>query len=125
MSGPRIAAIALIFANTPVHRSASPVPKRAGRKNIRPTKRRKSGHPALHDHSFPYNIRGFSGRGEVQIKALAVKESIDKTTFPAVCIPAPAAGLRQTSSGLYENLPFVHPEQDDPFDCKNRDLLEE
>ena len=64
--------------------------------------------------------------GEVQIKTFAVKESIDKTTLPdTVCITAPAAGLRQTSSGLNENLPFVHPEQDDPFDCKNRDLLEE
>ena len=34
-------------------------------------------------------------------------------------------GLWQASSSLNENISFVHPEQDEPFDRKNRDLLEE
>jgi hypothetical protein len=115
-----------IFADTPIHHPVSPMPKPAGRKNIRPTKRRESGYPALHDHNFPYNIRRFSGRAKFKSRpSLSKSPSTKELCLNAVCIPAPAAGLRQTSSGLNENLPFVHPEQDDPFDCKDRDLLEE
>jgi hypothetical protein len=69
VSGPRIAAIAFgIFANTPIQHPVSPMPKRAARKNIRPT-------------------------SEVQIKTFAVKESIDKRTLPEYCLYAPPRPL--------------------------------
>ena len=42
-----------------------------------------------------------------------------------VRIPRELTGLWQASSSLKEKFPFVHPEQDDPFEGKNRDLLEE
>jgi hypothetical protein len=48
-----------------------------------------------------------------------------KSLLDSVRIPAPVMGVWRACSSLKENFSFVHPEQDDPFDRKNRDLLEE
>jgi hypothetical protein len=48
-----------------------------------------------------------------------------KSLLDSVRIPAPVMRVWRACSSLKENFSFVHPEQDDPFDRKNRDLLEE
>jgi hypothetical protein len=48
-----------------------------------------------------------------------------RSLVDTVLIPSQFTGLWQAYSSFNEKFPFVHAEQDDPFDRKNRELLEE